>query len=67
MAGWRMSLRRTLADWPMVAAAWLITLLAATLVSTGPIYSSAAAVAGVRRAIADAPAADTTVRASFYA
>jgi hypothetical protein len=62
-----MSVRRTLADWPMVAAAWLITVLAATLVSTGPIYSSAASVAGVRRAIAEASAADTTVRAAFFA
>jgi len=67
LAGWRMSLHRALADWPMVAAAWLITLLAATLVSTGPIYSSAAAVAGVRRAIGDAPPSATTVRASFFA
>ena len=31
LAGWRVSLRRTRADWPIVAAAWLITLLAATL------------------------------------
>ena len=47
LAAWRLSLRRTRADWPIVAAAWLITLLATVLFAAGPIYSSAAALAGV--------------------
>ncbi|MDP9467557.1 MAG: hypothetical protein M3P32_02285, partial [Chloroflexota bacterium] len=66
LAGWRVSLHRTRADWPIVAAAWLITLLAAVLLSVGPIYSSAASEAGLRRALADAPAADANMRVSLY-
>ena len=66
LAGWRVSLRRTLADWPIVAAAWLITLLAAVLLAAGPIYSSAASEAGLRRALVDAPVADTNIQVSLY-
>jgi uncharacterized membrane protein len=66
LAGWRVSLHRTLADWPIVAAAWLITLLAAVLLAAGPIYSSAASEAGLRRALADAPAADKDIEVSLY-
>jgi hypothetical protein len=60
------SLHRTRADWPIVAAAWLITLLAAVLLSVGPIYSSAASEAGLRRALADAPVADANIEVSLY-
>jgi hypothetical protein len=66
LAGWRVSLLRTRADWPIVAAAWLITLLAAVLLSSGPVYSSAAAVAGLRRTLATAPGTDTSVQISAY-
>lgn len=66
LAGWRVSLHRTRADWPIVAAAWLITLLAAVLLSAGPIYSSAASEAGLHRALADAPAADVSIEVSLY-
>jgi hypothetical protein len=66
LAGWRVSLRRTRADWPIVAAAWLITLLAATLLAGGAIYPAAAAEAGLRRALAEAPAADTVIDVSRY-
>src|SRR3954451_5548442 len=66
LAGWRLSLRRTRADWPIVAAAWLITLLATILFAAGPIYSSAAALAGLRRTLDDAPAAETNVQISLY-
>ena len=45
----RVSLARTRADWPIVAAAGLITLLAAVLFSAGLIYPSAASEAGLRR------------------
>ncbi|HEY7024097.1 MAG TPA: ABC transporter permease [Candidatus Limnocylindrales bacterium] len=65
-ARWRISLRRTRADWPIVAAAALITLLATVLFAAGPIYSSAAALAGLRRTLADAPATDTSVQISLY-
>lgn len=67
LAGWRVSLHRTRADWPIVAAAWLITLLAAILLAAGAIYPAAAAEAGLRRALADAPAADRNVEVSVYA
>ncbi len=66
LAGWRVSLRRTRADWPIVAAAWLITLLAATLVAGGVIYPSAAAEAGLRRALAEAPEPETNVEVLRY-
>ncbi len=66
LAGWRVSLRRTRTDWPIVAAAGLITLLAAILLSAGPIYSSAASSAGLHRALADAPAADVSIQVSLY-
>ena len=66
LAGWRLSLRRTRADWPIVAAVWLITLLAIVLFAAGPIYSSAAALAGLRRTLDDAAPADTNVQISLY-
>jgi hypothetical protein len=55
LAAWRVSLQRMRADWPMVAAAWLVTLLAATLLAAGPIYSDAVSLAGLHRVLADAP------------
>jgi len=64
LAGWRVSLHRTRADWPIVAAAWLITLLAATLLAAGPIYSSAVSVAGLHRTLADAPVTESNVEVS---
>jgi hypothetical protein len=66
LAGWRVSLRRTRADLPVVAAAWLIVLLSATLFAAGPMYSSAASLAGLRRTLADASVADTTIEVSDY-
>jgi ABC-type lipoprotein release transport system permease subunit len=67
LAAWRVSLARTRADWPIVAAAWVITLLAAILFSAGLIYPSAAAEAGLRRALDDAPPGTTIIDASLYA
>ena len=46
LAGVRVSLQRSRADWPIVAAAWLIMVLAAVLLASGPIYASAASEAG---------------------
>ena len=39
LGAWLVSLRRTRADWPIVATAALIALLAATLLAAGPIWS----------------------------
>ena len=61
-----MSLRRTRADWPIVAAAWLVTLLAAALVAAGPIYWSAASAAGLSRTLAGVSAAETSIEVSLY-
>jgi hypothetical protein len=55
------SLHRTRADWPIVAAAWLIVLLAATLLAAGPIYSSAVSLAGLHRVLDDADAAEANI------
>ncbi|HET7519936.1 MAG TPA: FtsX-like permease family protein [Candidatus Limnocylindria bacterium] len=50
-----MTLDRMRADWPIVGAAWLITLLATSLLAAGPIYSTAVSSAGLHRVLADAP------------
>ena len=61
LAAWRVSLHRTRADWPIVAAAWLIVLLAATLLAAGPIYSSAVSLAGLHRVLDDAEVSDSNI------
>ena len=66
IAAFRVSLRRSRADWPIVAAAWLVTLLAAALVAAGPVYWVAASSAGLGRTVADAPAGDTSIDVSLY-
>jgi hypothetical protein len=58
---WLVSLRRTRADWPIVATAALIALLAATLLAAGPIYSAAVAEAGLHRLVSSAPTADANI------
>jgi len=52
---WLVSLRRTRADWPIVATAALIALLAASLLAAGPIYSAAVSEAGLHRLVSAAP------------
>ncbi|HEX5578755.1 MAG TPA: FtsX-like permease family protein, partial [Candidatus Limnocylindria bacterium] len=64
---WRVSLERMRVDWPIVGAAWLITLLAATLLAAGPIYSSAVSLAGLHRVLADAPVPDSNVEVTLRA
>ena len=63
---WRVSLQRMRADWPIVAAAWLITVLSAVLFSAGVIYPAAAAEAGLQRALRDAPMASKSLDISRY-
>ena len=62
VAAWRVSLHRTRADWPIVAAAGLIALLAGSLLAAGPIYSSAVSAAGLHRQLESAPIADAGVQ-----
>ena len=64
LGAWLVSLRRTRADWPIVATAALIALLAATLLAAGPIYSAAVAQAGLHRLIESAPIADANIEVS---
>jgi FtsX-like permease family len=64
LAAWRVSLRRMRADWLIVAAAWLIAVLAATLLAAGPIYASAVSLAGLHRVLAEAPTEAANVQAS---
>ena len=61
---WLVSLRRTRADWPIVATAALIALLAASLLAAGPIYSAAVSEAGLHRLVASAPTTDANIEVS---
>ena len=63
----RISLRRSRADWPIVAAAGLICLLAATLLAAGSIYAESVSTAGLHRVMADARPADAGIEVSFRA
>jgi hypothetical protein len=63
----RISLRRSRADWPIVGAAGLICLLAATLLAAGSIYAESVSTAGLHRVLADARPADADIEVSFRA
>lgn len=56
--------QRSLADWPVVAAAWLLLACATTLLATGVVYGDAVATDGLHRAVLARPAADRAVVAS---
>jgi hypothetical protein len=53
--------RRSLADWPVVLAAWLLLVSATTLLATGVVYGDAVASSGLHRSIMAAPPATRTV------
>ena len=54
-------LKRAAHDRLVVAAAFLTILLAATLLASGPVYSEAVALSGLRRTLEDAPVREVTV------
>ena len=54
---WRTVLRRMRADWPVVAAAWLLLLCATTLLTGGTLYGDTVALGGLRSALAQADVA----------
>ena len=58
---------RSLADWPVVLAAWLLLVCAVTLLVTGVVYGDAVALGGLQRAVGAAPAADRTIVVSMPA
>jgi hypothetical protein len=49
--------QRSLADWPVVLAAWLLLVCATTLLATGVVYGDAVAIGGLQRALLAAPPA----------
>ena len=57
--------RRSLADWPVVLAAWLLLVSATTLLATGVVYGDAVASSGLHRSILAAPPANRTVVVSM--
>lgn len=58
---WRLVLKRAAHDRLVVAAAFLTILLATTLLASGPVYSEAVALSGLRRTLDDAPVREVTV------
>jgi hypothetical protein len=54
-------LKRAAHDRLVVVAAFLTILLAATLLASGPVYSEAVALSGLRRTLEDAPVREVTV------
>ncbi len=61
---WRLVLKRAAHDRLVVAAAFLTILLAVTLLASGPVYSEAVALSGLRRTLEDAPVREVTVAVS---
>ncbi|HEX5164985.1 MAG TPA: ABC transporter permease, partial [Thermomicrobiales bacterium] len=63
-AAWRVILKRTGADWLILAAATLIILLSTTLLAAGPIYAGAVTLSGLHRTLADAQVIEADVEIS---
>ncbi|HEX5825275.1 MAG TPA: hypothetical protein VFY18_12530, partial [Candidatus Limnocylindrales bacterium] len=59
--------QRSLADWPVVLAAWLLLVCATTLLATGVVYGDAVATGGLHRALLAEPPADRAVVAALNA
>lgn len=57
----RVVLQRSLADWLIVVATWLVVVCATTLVALGVLYGDAVAQTGLRQALADEPATATSI------
>ena len=57
----RVVLNRSLADWLIVAAAWLVIGCATTLLAIGVLYGDAVALSGLRQVIAAEPVTATSV------
>ena len=50
-AAWGVVLRRTRSDWVILSAAMITTLLATTLLASGPIYAGAVTLSGLHRTL----------------
>jgi FtsX-like permease family protein len=53
--------QRSIADWPVVTAAWLLLVCATTLIATGVVYGDAVAALGLHRGLEAAGPADRAV------
>ena len=53
--------QRSLADWPVVSAAWLLLVCATTLLATGVVYGDAVAAGGLHRALLASPPATRAI------
>ncbi len=59
--------QRSLADWPVVLAAWLLLVCATTLLATGVVYGDAVASGGLHRALFAAPPATRALEVALSA
>jgi hypothetical protein len=64
---WHVVIRRTRADWLVLAAAALVVFLAVTLLAAGAIYGDAVALSGLHRALRDAPVGQSNLQVSVAA
>src|SRR5437879_5915251 len=64
---WHVVVRRTRADWLVLAAAALVVFLAVTLLAAGVIYGDAVALSGLHRALRDAPVGQANLQVSVAA
>lgn len=64
LAGVRAATRRMMSDWTVVAAAFATIVLAATLLSAGPIYGEAITISAFDRAMRNAPPSESALSIS---
>jgi FtsX-like permease family len=62
----RLVLQRAAASWPLLCAAFVTVLVAATLIAAIPIYSEAVARSGLERSLEQAPVTATSLEVSGY-
>lgn len=61
LAPLRVVLQRSVADWLIVLATWLVIVCATTLLAIGVLYGDAVALSGLRQTLAAAPATATSI------
>lgn len=61
LAPLRVVLQRSVADWLIVIATWLVIVCATTLLAVGVLYGDAVALSGLRQTLAGEPAAATSI------
>ena len=61
LAPLRVVLQRSVADWLIVVATWLVIVCATTLLAIGVLYGDAVALSGLRQTLASQPGAATSI------